>query len=53
MSTVDIGFRWDVLLAEDRDMRLEAVVVDERPLKEEVGEVDRGVETSELDELKG
>lgn len=49
---VDIGLRLEVLLAEEMDMRLEMVVVDERPLEEE-GEAERGVEMSELDELYG
>lgn len=52
MSTVDIGLRLDILLAEDMDMRLEAVVAEERPLEErEEGEAERGVEMSELEEL--
>lgn len=50
MSTVDIGFKLDILLVEDMDMRLEAVVMEERP-REEEGEVERGVEMSELDAL--
>lgn len=40
MSTVDIGLNPDVLLATDKDMRLEMEVADVRPL-DEVGEADR------------
>lgn len=48
----DIGLRFDILLVEEMDMRLvEMEVSEDRPVAEE-GDEDRGVETSEFDELK-
>jgi len=53
MSTDDIGFAADILRDDAMDMRLLLLVKDdceERPTDED-GEIDRGVDISELDVL--
>ncbi len=53
MSTVDIGFAAEILRDDEIDMRLLLLDIDdceERPTDED-GEIDRGVEMSELDVL--
>jgi hypothetical protein len=54
MSTEDIGLAAEILRVDEMDMRLELDIdeCEERPdATEEEGEIDRGVEMSELDVL--